>query len=582
MTGSDVALERIKSSDAYNLISLHESLEDNDGTSENDSPFQFCNSECSYFEPDEFQKHVPNAKNSVSYFHLNCRGLSANWEAFHNLLCNLHSDSFSFDFIGISELYRCENDTRLSLPGYHKLIARCRDDGPRGGVGLFIKDNVNYKIRDDISVFIPHIFESVFIEVMSKSERNTIVGVIYRPNTEPRADIDIFSSNLEDIMDTMTNENLHGVILGDMNLDLLRFQTHVKTNNFLDGIFSHGFLPLITKPTRICSTSATLIDHILTNDIISPHQSGIIINDVADHFGTFCILHGKNKHNNPSQTRSRSFSANNINTFKTSLNEINFDHLLNQDCPNEAYNEFLKLYTSSFEKSFPLHEINTKSRFIKREPWFTLGLVTSSIKRAKLFSKKIHDPSARNKEKYKHYNSLYNKLNRKMKVLYFRTALEENKRNSKRTWSILKQAIGKINDKSSYPQTFNINNKPISDKSTVAEGFNNFFSKIGVQTSHNVPPANRSYSSYMPPSQTHSFFLGPVAPSDIINTTKKLKPKSSYGHDLISNKLLKETIECITEPLTHIINQSFLTGVVPRQMKVAKVIPIYKSSDPSI
>ncbi len=29
MTGSDVSLERIKSSDAYNLISLHESLEDN-------------------------------------------------------------------------------------------------------------------------------------------------------------------------------------------------------------------------------------------------------------------------------------------------------------------------------------------------------------------------------------------------------------------------------------------------------------------------------------------------------------------------------------------------------------------------
>ena len=106
----------------------------------------------------------------------------------------MHGDSFSFDLIGISEIYRCCNDSRLSLPGYHDLISRCREDGPRGGVGLFVKDKLNYTIRDDISVFIPHVFESVFIEIINKTERNLIVGVIYRPNTEPHADMDIFSS----------------------------------------------------------------------------------------------------------------------------------------------------------------------------------------------------------------------------------------------------------------------------------------------------------------------------------------------------------------------------------------------------
>ena len=28
-----------------------------------------------------------------------------------------------------------------------------------GGVGLFVKENINYKIREDLSVFILHIFE---------------------------------------------------------------------------------------------------------------------------------------------------------------------------------------------------------------------------------------------------------------------------------------------------------------------------------------------------------------------------------------------------------------------------------------
>ena len=41
---------------------------------------------------------------------------------------------------------------------------------------------------------------------------------------------------------------------------------------------------------------------------------------------------------------------------------------------------------------------------------------------------------------------------------------------------------------------------------------------------------------------------------------------------------MKETIAHIALPLAHIINQS-LNGVVPRQMKIAKVIPVFKSGD---
>ena len=62
----------------------------------------------------------------------------------------------------LSVKYLNTGDMRLKLPGYHNLLSSCRDDSPRGGVGIFIKDHINYKIRDDISVFITHIFESIF------------------------------------------------------------------------------------------------------------------------------------------------------------------------------------------------------------------------------------------------------------------------------------------------------------------------------------------------------------------------------------------------------------------------------------
>ena len=58
-----------------------------------------------------------------------------------------------------------------------------------------------------------------------------------------------------------------------------------------------------------------------------------------------------------------------------------------------------------------------------------------------------------------------------------------------------------------------------------------------------------------------------------------IKPKASSGFDNISTKLMKDTIDLIIEPITHIPNQSLSSGIVPKQMKIAKVVPIYKSSD---
>ncbi len=85
------------------------------------------------------------------------------------------------------------------------------------------------------------------------------------------------------------------------------------------------------------------------------------------------------------------------------------------------------------------------------------------------------------------------------------------------------KVIGKMNDKSSYPQTFYINNTPLTDKVQIAEGFNNYFSNIGLLTSRNVPISNKCFTSFMPQPLEHSIFLGPVAPIEVLNLAKKLK-----------------------------------------------------------
>ena len=69
-------------------------------------------------------------------------------------------------------------------------------------------------------------------------------------------------------------------------------------------------------------------------------------------------------------------------------------------------------------------------------------------------------------------------------------------------------------------------------------------------------------------------FLDPITPLDIINIVNILK--TSQCHDNISCKILKTSINYILIPLTHIINKSLASGIVPDNMKVARLINSYR------
>ena len=91
----------------------------------------------------------------------------------------------------------------------------------------------------------------------------------------------------------------------------------------------------------------------------------------------------------------------------------------------------------------------------------------------------------------------------------------------------------------------------------------------------------KNFADYLKNPIPHSMFLAPIESHDILSVTSKLKSKLSSGHDNILTKFLQDTIQSIHRPLTYLINQSFAKGVVPNQLKLAKVIPIHKSSDKS-
>jgi len=190
--------------------------------------------------------------------------------------------------------------------------------------------------------------------------------------------MDSFSSTLFDIMDTVNKEHKHRVIMGDMNIELLKYETHLMTSDYSDNLFQNGFLQTITKSTRIASTSSTLIDHIYMNNITTAGKSGIIITYLGDNFGTFYISQAqKTKHLQNSLKATRMFSDANIFKLKEYLEHMDLTNVLATLCPNEAFGEFIKLHKHAFETCFPFRTCKINNKVFKMEPCVTTGILIS-------------------------------------------------------------------------------------------------------------------------------------------------------------------------------------------------------------
>ena len=65
---------------------------------------------------------------------------------------------------------------------------------------------------------------------------------------------------------------------------------------------------------------------------------------------------------------------------------------------------------------------------------------------------------------------------------------------------------------------------------------------------------------------------------ELVTILKSLKD-SACGSDELSPKIIKMSMNVITDPLLHVCNMSLLGGIFPSELKTAKVVPIFKSGD---
>ena len=361
-----------------------------------------------YLMPEEFHNFHSNLLNQFSILHLNIRSIK---NFFENFKLFLNSINFTFSVICLSETWWDDLATTLKslckLPSY-KINHQARGDRKGGGVSIYVRKSLDFKIRPYLSINNVDI-ESLTIEILSDNKRNTLVNALYRP---PNGQIEpfVFLNNIFSKIKT-SNKLFH--IAGDFNLNLLDHDTNTKVQIFLNLVYRNGMIPTINKPTRITRKTATAIDHILKNSFCDTvFKTAIYKCDVSDNFPICFIIPSPLKQENFTETTfitKRIFNTESIELFKQKLYETSCDEMEMSQNPDQAYKTFLTKFSDLYNIYFPTKIIKVKNKYLN-STWITKGIKKSSKRKQRLYEKFFKNCTEKHELAYKTYKRLFESI----------------------------------------------------------------------------------------------------------------------------------------------------------------------------
>ena len=127
---------------------------------------------------------------------------------------------------------------------------------------------------------------------------------------------------------------------------------------------------------------------------------------------------------------------------------------------------------------------------------------------------------------------------------------------------------------------FKVNSTENDHPLIISNRFHEYFVNVGNNLANKIKMQSNSFERYICGTFQESIFLSPVTKEQITSIISTFGDTAS-GWDDIAPRSIKFAKEIIQNPLMHICNLSFYKGIVTEQIKIARVVPIYKYGDPS-
>ena len=149
--------------------------------------------------------------------------------------------------------------------------------------------------------------------------------------------------------------------------------------------------------------------------------------------------------------------------------------------------------------------------------------------------------------------------------------------NQRKTWKTINELTSRKSCKNTVINEVEYNGVNSGDQTDIVEMLNSFFTEIGPGLSRDVTEVDSSFKDFLTETDKNFVFEKTTSQTCFCTTIKSYLCKSKgTGLDNISAKLLRECPDVRAESLTHLFNQSLLTGFFPDEWKSARITPLYK------
>ena len=510
---------------------------------------------------------------TIAMLGLNIDGFKSNFDKFRVFDNQLKSAKINFSCYILYETNVTQHESEpFFISNYNKFVLdkiklNNSDVYKRkgSGIAIFLDNRFN-----DACIEQSFCVSSPDLEILTVrfNKNNYIVGVYRPPSGNYTKFLESFDVTIDSIISKSRNAKVN--IIGDFNANLYN-PSSKNTNSYLDCVFSNGFYPLISRATHFMGINPTCIDHILTNDIENTIKSGIIQYNISHHMPIFSVYHGSYEvHGDKINSIKKRVCLNEstINGFsKDFLNKLSSEQCSPDICAKESFDGFLNNFNELYNKWF-LHDntIKCNNPHTKSE-WITIGLAKSCNVKNRLYFLWRKSKSVRDWNNYQDYKRTLDKLLRKAKYDFYDKKFSDCKSDLKKTWRNINQILGR--KRRNHLLTFN--------DPDASHNFNKYFTSIA----HNLLCKNYSDSNinnsphrkYLSPNQ-HVLEESPFEIKDLEQFIKNLNNnKSTY----FSPKVLKGVSSIVCPVLIKIFNKCYTEGYFPEELKVAKVIPLYKN-----
>ena len=594
---------------ANNLASILQMDNDSDFDDENEITFKLSH----YYDDTTIKEFCINNKNGLNFISLNAESIFMKIDLLRQKIHFLSKKyNFTIHVISIQEGWITEGRplSQIEIPGYTLHPQKNQIGGQKGGIAVYVHNSLKGDKIEYFEKSPSSLWEGLSLKLTSDTLKNPInVHTVYRPPREKKRRLgenltdnhDTFMKEFQPCLEKIKSDNTDSVIMGDFNYDLIETNTNSMCQEYLDSMITNGIIPKITLPTKINRNSCKLYDHIFTRlkNTSIKSDSCIYLTNISDHLPVMLSLNFlKNHDKRPKFIEKRDNSEKNQKLFLDKVGErfpkIYFDNCLTTN-PNTDFNALEHMLVSSHDECIPLTKTKVTKYTHKDSPWMTQGLLNSIKTRDILYKKlvrtKSDNPSYTTKQqRLRDHKLILNKLLRKTKREYYASQFAKFSNDCKKTWKLLHEITSHKAKKSEPPSYFKKKIESstdadgitlkITDDTTIANEFNNYFANVGPNLSSKIKYNGKKTVEYFLRAPTEKRFEFELTTDEqVLNLIKSLEPKTSSSYDNISAKLLHQLADMLHSVLRLIINKSLMTGIFPDKLKIAIVSPIYKGKE---